>query len=84
VNLCADTGARDAVFGGGDAGLGFGTAEEVACAEYRGTRATEDGIIGAATNQGSLGRSEGHGIGVSWSIGVLFMSMSFWLNMMRR
>jgi hypothetical protein len=64
------------VFGGGDAGLALGTAEEVDCAEYQGTRATEDGIIGAAVNQGQLGMDGGVGVRVPWGTGAAAVVVS--------
>jgi hypothetical protein len=45
VNLCADTGARDAVFGTQSIGLAFGTAAEVSCDGYQGTNGTSGGGI---------------------------------------
>ena len=61
---------------GGEVGLAFGTAKEVDCAEYKGSRATDEGIIGAASNEGSIGVNTGTAMGVPWSAFVLSVAVS--------
>jgi hypothetical protein len=57
VNVCSDSGAKDAVFGHSNTGLAIGTAEEVDCRAWNGTKlATESGASSAiATASGVIG-----------------------------
>jgi hypothetical protein len=56
VNLCSDSGAREAVFGNTGLGLGIGTAEEVDCSEYKGTK-TGPGVGSTSTSASLTGAS---------------------------
>ena len=56
MNVCANSGAKNAVFGKSGIGLAFGTAEEVDCSSYNGTKTSS-----AAASAGSIGPNKSGG-----------------------
>jgi hypothetical protein len=82
VNLCADTGARDAVFGTHSIGLAFGTAEEVSCDGYQGTKGPSRGEIGTSTSSGVISETKKGQSSTCRSLGWLFVVAVLWMSMM--
>lgn len=71
VNLCNDSGANEAFFGGSGVGLAVGTAEEVSCSLWEGQKKFDAGSGGNTagfsgnTNEGFIGKdSLSAGVGV--------------------
>lgn len=79
MNLCADTGAREAVFGTESIGLAFGTAEEVDCSEWSGTKGTSGGQIGSSSSSGEIGNEAVRRTTFTWLSIVLLCAMASWL-----
>lgn len=52
-NLCNDDGARGALFGDSGTGLGIGTATEVSCSEWSGTKKYDAGSDQSTSSSGS-------------------------------
>jgi hypothetical protein len=87
VNVCSDSGARDALFGNSGVGLALGTAEEVDCTKYSGTiqksgtgesvasgkGSTATGLTSSAQATGKSGEigNGGNDMRASWSVLVL-------------